>query len=139
MGFSEGLRLEEKVWQAMREVLDSHGLEAAVYRIGLDFDVGPQGKHLDARQRAAVDLARCLVRRPGILVVDGSFSVYDGRQARAVMAEVRRMMHDATLIAGVGDPAEAEGFDQLFLFEGQRIEVVAKNDVGGQSLPARSC
>jgi putative ABC transport system ATP-binding protein len=115
---------EEKVWQVMREVLTSHKLEPLVYRTGLQFDIGPQGKHLDQRQRVAVDLARCLIRRPEVLIVDGSFSVYDGAQAQTVMAAVRRRMKDMTLVAAVGDRSEAKGFDQVFLFEGQRVEVL---------------
>jgi putative ABC transport system ATP-binding protein len=115
---------EQKVWHVMREMLRSHLLEPVVYRTGLEFDVGPQGKYLDQRQRVAVDLARCLIRRPDVLVVDGSFSVYEEVQAKAVLEDVRRTMHDATLIVSLSDGDMARTFDQVFLFEGPRVEVV---------------
>jgi putative ABC transport system ATP-binding protein len=119
---------EQKVWHVMREVLRSHLLEPVVYRTGLEFDIGPQGKHLDQRQRVAVDLARCLIRRPDVLVVDGSFSVYEEMQSKTVLEEVRRRMRDATLIAALGDREAVKDFDQVFLFEGQRVEVLIPSE-----------
>ncbi|WP_336486627.1 ABC transporter ATP-binding protein [Methylobacterium nigriterrae] len=69
---------ETRVRALVRRVLSEQGLEQSVYRLGLDSRVEPGlaggGASLGdgaigPRERVAVDLARCLVRRPDILVV----------------------------------------------------------------------
>ncbi len=112
---------EQKLAEPMRHVIDANGLEPAVYHIGLGYDVGPQGKELELKQRIAVDLARCLIRRPKILIIDGALSALDEAQARAVLAEVRREMRDGTLIANLADKSLAEDFDRILAFEGHRV------------------
>jgi len=113
---------EQRVWQLMREVLNANGLEQAIYAIGLRYDVGPAGNHLDPRQRTAVDLARCLIKSPNVLVVDGTLSAFAASVARDVLVNIRREMHGKTLIASVPEGLEA-GFDQVFTFDGPRMRI----------------
>ncbi|MCL4768213.1 MAG: ABC transporter ATP-binding protein [Hyphomicrobiaceae bacterium] len=114
---------EGKVWQLMREVLDASGLEQAVHAIGLGYDVGPAGKQLDQRQRSAIDLARCLIKCPDVLVMDGLLSAYDPAEGREVLAAVRCAMHGRTLVASLPDGFETTGFDQVLTFQGPRVKV----------------
>ncbi|MGH6816218.1 MAG: ABC transporter transmembrane domain-containing protein, partial [Hyphomicrobiaceae bacterium] len=67
---------EQTIWQAVRALLIELKLEAIIYRLGLDYDVGPGGKLLFGPQRAAVNLARCLIKRPDLFVIDGALSAY---------------------------------------------------------------
>ena len=66
---------EPRVRALVRRVLADEGLEAAVYRLGLDSAVDPAGGGalaegaITARERTAIELARCLAREPDILVV----------------------------------------------------------------------
>ncbi|MGU3537187.1 ABC transporter ATP-binding protein [Methylobacterium sp. A54F] len=67
---------EARVRALIRRILAEQGLERAVYRLGLDSAVEPGAAGsglgegaIGARERVAVDLARCLIRRPDILVV----------------------------------------------------------------------
>ncbi len=114
---------ETKVWQLTREVLNANGLEQAVHEIGLGYDVGPAGKQLDQRQRAAIDLARCLIKCPDVLVMDGVLSAYDPAAARRVLAAVRRAMHGRTLVVSLPEGFDTTGFDQVFTFQGPRMRV----------------
>lgn len=114
---------EQRVWQLMRDVLNANGLEHAIYEIGLRYDVGPTGKQLDPRQRAAIDLARCLIKSPDILIVDGALSAFAPGEAVQVLGNVREAMLGKTLIASLPEGFDTSGFDQVFLFEGPRVQM----------------
>ncbi|NEU10691.1 ABC transporter ATP-binding protein [Methylobacterium sp. BTF04] len=69
---------EARVRALVRRVLADEGLEPTVYRLGLDSRVEPGlggggaslGENaIGSRERIAIDLARCLVRRPDIAVI----------------------------------------------------------------------
>lgn len=112
---------EQRVWQLMRDVLDANGLEQAIYEVGLGYDVGPAGKQLDSRQRAAIDLARCLIKSPDVLIIDGVFSTYGSGEAMRVLESVRQAMRGKTLVVTLPEGFDASDFDQIFLFEGPRV------------------
>lgn len=103
------MRGEAEIRAQVRAAVRSFGLEEGIRRRGLEFQVGNRGRLLDARQQAAVSLARALLRRPEILVVDGWSALRDSglaAHAEALVAE----MPDSSLIAVVGSAAEADDF-----------------------------
>ncbi|MGE8943485.1 ABC transporter transmembrane domain-containing protein [Leptospira interrogans] len=120
----ESSNAERKVWTVVRETLASLELEPIVYRLGLDTEVGPGGRLLHAPQRAAINLARCLVKHPEILVLDGALSTFGQSETRAIMKRLREALHGQTLIATMADASEAEGFDAIIQFDGPHM----KND-----------
>jgi hypothetical protein len=62
---------EAAVRTVVSEVLSERGLDADVMGIGMDSLVDPVANDLTPSQRAAIDLVRCLVRQPDIVVVAG--------------------------------------------------------------------
>ncbi|PVI10345.1 multidrug ABC transporter ATP-binding protein, partial [Salmonella enterica subsp. enterica serovar Javiana] len=67
---------EPRVRELVRRVLADEGLEASVYGLGLDSKVEIQPSTgaladgaINARERVAIELSRCLARDPDILVV----------------------------------------------------------------------
>jgi len=116
IGNAQG-RVSELITETLREC----GLIALVNRLGLDFDVGPGGRQLFASQRAAVALARAIILNPDILIVDGALSVMTPGDARKVLQSLRKERQGRTLLAVVSDPAEAEDFDQVLVFDGARL------------------
>ena len=77
---------QARVTEAISTVVTELGLREAVERIGLDHQVGPAGRLLTAQQRASINLVRCLVKRPDILVVDGALAPFDETRARRLHA-----------------------------------------------------
>ncbi len=85
-----------RVRTLMQRVLRERGLERTVYRFGLASQVDPRAGEsgLSGRdgftpsERLAIDLARCLVRRPDILVVGLAL---DDRGAPEIMAGIARL------------------------------------------------
>ena len=66
-------------------VVSELGLREAVERVGLSHQVGPAGRLITAQQRASVNLVRCLLKKPDILVVDGAFAPFDEVKAHRLL------------------------------------------------------
>ena len=112
---------EQKVSGVIRQVMRELGLDRVIFSLGLDYDAGIGGKQLAPAMRASVDLARCLIKRPEILVLDGALGSFGRAEAAAVMERLRAAMAGRTLIACVADTEEAAGFDRVLSFEGPRF------------------
>jgi len=96
---------EVEIQSQVRAAVRAFDLEAGIRRRGLEFEVGNRGRHLSARQQAAVDLVRALLRRPDILLVDGTAAALEGGLGRLVAA-LDPDMAETSLIAVAG-PGEA--------------------------------
>jgi putative ABC transport system ATP-binding protein len=129
---------EQRIAEAIRSTLQEIGLEMVIYRLGLDFDVGPGGKQLFAPQRSAINLARCLVKQPDILILDGALSAFGSAEAANMMGRIRERMAGRTVLATVGDVADAEGFDRALVFEGVKFNSAASAGGGEYARAARS-
>lgn len=116
-------RAEKSVWQLVRKAIADQGLEPVVYRIGLDSDVGPRGRLLYEPHRVAINIARCLVKRPQILVLDGALAVFGAGEDVQILKRLREAMTGRTLIATVSDAEAAREFDTTLSFDGPRLKV----------------
>jgi len=81
-------RAAGRVMQSIGEVLDELDLRRAVTEVGLDFHVGIAGKRLSAAQRQKVGIARALVKRPDLLVVNQATAVLDNAAQIKVMENI---------------------------------------------------
>ena len=77
------------VLSAVRECIAAEGLEHWVLRLGLDYEVGNGGRVLSSAQRSAVSLARCLVKEPAVLIVNGALDVFGDDERAAMLAGIR--------------------------------------------------
>lgn len=67
-----------KIDEKIRSVVSENELMPVVQRRGLEHNVGNRGQDLSERQRSKLSIARDLMRRPEILVVDGSITSLEG-------------------------------------------------------------
>jgi putative ABC transport system ATP-binding protein len=116
----EGSASVEKVWEIVYQTVTSLGLDQVIYRLALDTDVGPGGSLLLESQRVVINLARCLIKRPEILILDSALSAFGPREAGLLLDRVRRAMADRTLIVALGEDANLDAFDQVIRFDGPR-------------------
>ncbi|MGF1650982.1 MAG: ABC transporter transmembrane domain-containing protein [Hyphomicrobiaceae bacterium] len=116
---------EARVRAFFEQTLKELDLDDMIYEIGLDFDVGPRGQALFAPQRAAVSIARSLIRRPPILVVDDALKALGTGTRASVLETIRREMAQGTLIVATDDAEIAETFSQVVSFVGSRASLRA--------------
>ncbi|MBM6593844.1 ABC transporter ATP-binding protein [Microvirga pudoricolor] len=89
---SEQAGAEAAVQAVIRRVLAERGLDGDLSRIGYDTPVDVRGGDLTLSEIAAIDLVRCLVRRPDMLIVERALDGLPGPAADRMVAALRRAM-----------------------------------------------
>jgi putative ABC transport system ATP-binding protein len=111
-------RVAEAVGTVVREL----DLLEDIERIGLDYQVGTAGRLLSPQERASVNLVRCLVKRPDILVIDGALSAFDEAQSQQLLALLLELLDQQSLFMVLPNDRQAGTFDvQLRFRDGQII------------------
>lgn len=110
-----------KLSRVVGDVLDSLSLRDAVMVAGLEYSVGVAGSRLSAAQRQKVSVARCLLKRPMLFVVNEGISNLDGAAQRRVLEAVRKEMKGRGLIWSLHRPGFAKGFDHVIVMKGGKV------------------
>jgi ABC-type multidrug transport system fused ATPase/permease subunit len=88
---------------------------------GLDTVVGERGVSLSGGQRQRLALARALVRRPDLLLLDDTTSALDPGTEATVLANLRRSLSDSTVVIVASRPSTIALADEVVHFEFGRI------------------
>ncbi len=103
---------------------------------GLNTRVGEQGISLSGGQRQRLALARAVVGRPAVLVMDDPLSALDVRTEQAVHEALHQALRDVTAIIAVHRPSTVALADRVaFLHEGRiaavgsHVDLLATNPV----------
>jgi ATP-binding cassette subfamily B protein len=91
---------------------------------GLDTRVGEQGLSLSGGQRQRLALARAIIGRPQVLVLDDPLSALDVHTESLVEGALRRVLHGVTALLVVHRPSTLALADRVaFLHEGTIVAV----------------
>lgn len=110
---------DEEVWAALRAA-QADGFVAALAH-GLDAKLGERGTSLSGGQRQRISLARALVRRPRLLVLDDATSAVDPEVEARILAALREGATDATLVVVAYRKATIALADEVVHLEDGRI------------------
>lgn len=130
---------DEDVWSALRAA-QADGFVAALPR-GLDTRLGERGTSLSGGQRQRISLARALVRRPRLLILDDATSAVDPEVEQRILAALRdpgqRSAHgDTTLVVIAYRKATIALADQVVHLDGGRVAARGTHDELLASSPA---
>jgi putative ABC transport system ATP-binding protein len=114
---------EQRVSRFLREVLPELNMERMVYSLGLDFDVGPRGQALFAPQRAAISIARALIGRPQVLILEDALKSFGDEQRDLVISTLATQMKGRTLIMTAAALPANVTFDMTIAVEGARVRL----------------
>ncbi len=90
-----------------------------MFRAGLDFQVGAAGKRLTQVQRQKLAVARALLKRPDIAILNRSLGALDQKSQRTI---IERVVESAAadkmgLFCVLTSPMYASLFDRVLVFE----------------------
>ena len=110
---------DEDVWAALR-LAQADGFVCALAR-GLDTRVGERGTSLSGGQRQRIALARALVRRPRLLVLDDATSSVDPQVEARILAGLRRADLPSTVVVVAYRKATIALADEVVYLERGRV------------------
>lgn len=110
---------DEQVWAALRAA-EADGFVAALSH-GLDTTLGERGTSLSGGQRQRISLARALVRRPRLLVLDDATSAVDPEVEARILATLREDDRGSTLVVVAYRKATIALADEVIHLDGGRV------------------
>jgi putative ABC transport system ATP-binding protein len=114
-------KAEEIVGAAMTEMLDALGLRRIVIEAGLEYDVGVGGKRLSANQRQRIGLARALLKRPDVLVINDALAAMDDTAQTRLLGKVLAYRRGRGVVWTQQRPRAGERFDRVIVLRGGRL------------------
>ncbi len=115
----------------LTDAIQQSGLATLVEEKGLDYDCGETGKNLSGGEKQRVSIARCLIRKPPVLLVDEATAALDNETANSVESailgienttkivvthrfnETVMKQYDKIIVLNRGQIVECGGFDEL--------------------------
>jgi ABC-type multidrug transport system fused ATPase/permease subunit len=110
-----------QVGSLITKVIESDNLRSIVIEVGLSFEVGLAGSKLSPAQRQKLSMARALLRRPDILILNETTSALDPNSQRKVMSNVLSETKGKTLIWVLQRASLAENFDRVIVISGGQV------------------
>ena len=128
-------RVRSIAWKSLQTV----GLDRNVMRLGLAHEIGPGGRLLSAEQRASLNLARALLPRAEVVVIDGALGVFSSSHAERILTEIRDELAGRTLVLSLAELEQAQKFDTILVFDGPRfVETRGSDSRSGPALDQTS-
>ncbi len=112
---------QRQVGALIAEVVDSLELRRRIVEIGLGYQVGIGGGRLPAAQRQRLGIARGLLKRPDLLILDQATANLDQKSQAAIMERLLNESGGMCLVWVVNHLEDARHFDRVIAMEGGRV------------------
>jgi ABC-type multidrug transport system fused ATPase/permease subunit len=122
----DGTRTDPEIWAALRAARADAFV--AALPAGLDTRVGERGTTLSGGQRQRLALARALVRRPRLLLLDDATSAVDPRIEAQILAGLRAAGTDTTVVVVAYRMATIALADEVVYLEHGRVVARGPHD-----------
>ena len=109
------------VGELLREVVEELDLRRAIAGVGLDYQVGIGGARLGPAQRQKLAIARAVMKRPDVLVIDEATAPLDRASQKRVMDNLFAEFEGRSLIWSVHHASLAEQFGHTLVVDGGRV------------------
>ncbi|OMH39745.1 ABC transporter ATP-binding protein [Motiliproteus sp. MSK22-1] len=114
-------RAEEKVTALIHQVVTELGLEEGIIEVGLDYDVGTSGMRLSSVQRQKLAIARALVKKPEVLILNEATSGFDPAAETRMLVSLRDALEGRGLVYITSRAVQAKNFDNIIVLEKGRL------------------
>ncbi|MCH9025390.1 MAG: ABC transporter ATP-binding protein [candidate division Zixibacteria bacterium] len=102
--------------------------DIASFPDGIDTAIGTRGMAISGGQKQRLALARALVGKPRILILDDCTSALDSATEAALWERLNQVMPDMTAMLITHRPDTLQSVDMIYVFENGRIIETGKHD-----------
>ena len=111
----------ERVTALVGEVVDNLGLRPAVMEVGLGFHAGIGGARLSQSQRQKLALARAVLKRPDILILNEATATLDSASQGRVMENLLDESQRRGVVWVLHRAGLARRFDRVLVMQAGRV------------------
>jgi len=112
---------QKRVAALIGEVIDALGLRRVLVEVGLDHAVGVGGSRLSLVQRQKLGVARAVLKRPDLLVIDRATAALDRASHGAIMGRVLADPGRGGVVWVLDDADEAASFDHVITMDSGKV------------------
>jgi ABC-type multidrug transport system fused ATPase/permease subunit len=106
----------------LAEVIDALSLRQTVIEVGLDYNVGTGGSRLSAAERQKVAIARAVLKRPDLMILNEATSALDGPAQPKVMSGLVDEFAGRGIVWVLHRANLARNFDRILVMSGGKLQ-----------------
>lgn len=110
-----------RIGALLRQVLDELGLRPLVVGIGIDYQVGVGGTRLSAVDRQKVAIARALLKRPAVLILDQATALQDPASQQRIVSRILDFRNAQSVLWVLTQANMAEKFGRVLVLDRGRL------------------
>ena len=110
-----------RIGALLRQILDELGLRPLVLRIGIDYQVGVGGARLSAADRQKVAIARALLKRPAVLILDQATALLDPASQQRIVSRILEYRKSQSVLWVLTQAGMAERFGRVLVLDRGRL------------------
>jgi ABC-type phosphate transport system ATPase subunit len=110
-----------QIGKIVAEIVDEMNLRDAIISIGLEYEIGVGGARLSVVQRQKIALARCLIKRPEILILNDALPTLDIHVQEKILANIKTEMTGRSLILFEPHEDRRREFEKVLLMDQGRF------------------
>ncbi len=111
----------EKIGAALAQVVEELSLRSTIIAVGLNFTVGTAGARLNATQRQKLCIARAIIKKPDVLILNQATSGFDLSTQTRLMKNILKEFEGRSLIWSLDHAEKTAEFDYVLIMRGGRI------------------
>ena len=106
----------------LAEVVDALSLRQTVIDVGLDYNVGTGGSRLSLAQRQKAAIARAVLKRPDLLILNEATAALDGRAQSKVSKGLKDEFAGRGIIWVLHRASLARNFDRILVLSNGKLQ-----------------
>jgi ABC-type multidrug transport system fused ATPase/permease subunit len=110
-----------RVGNLIAEVIDELDLRDRIAEAGLTFDVGISGSRLSGSQRQKLAIARCILKRPDVLIISEATASLDSAAQSKILSSLPEEFAGRCLVWSLHRASLAKSFDRVLVMRGGRV------------------
>ncbi len=111
----------QRVTDLIRDVVKTMDLEQDILEVGLESQVGVGGSRMSVAQAQKIGIARCLLKKPDLMIVNDAVAALDPATQTQIMECLFKEFDGRGLVWLLGRPDQAERFQHALVMESGKV------------------